>query len=59
FDYAYFSPVEDDQAMADLLLLFINDSNLRQEVGSRNRIRANNEFSIQKMIDRYYELLNV
>jgi glycosyltransferase involved in cell wall biosynthesis len=56
-DYPYFSEKKDPTSLANHLLQFINDADLRQSVGQMNRERVIREFSMAKMISSYEMLI--
>ena len=57
-DYPYFSEKKDPTSLANHLLQFINDADLRQHVGQMNRGRVIREFSMAKMVKKYEDFLS-
>ena len=46
-------PVKDSQALADKLRILINDRQLRIRMGKKGRAKAEQEFSIQDVVDKH------
>jgi glycosyltransferase involved in cell wall biosynthesis len=41
------------EALANIILDLINNGQKREEIGRKNQLRANQQFSVEQMIDRY------
>ncbi len=55
--YEYLAPVGDAETMADLILKFMNDPELRRKAGEANRERVRAEFSVERMSKEYIDLM--
>ena len=55
--YKYLSPVNDAEDLASKILLFLNNSKLRKEVGLKNKRRIEDIFSVEKMGRKTLEIV--
>jgi glycosyltransferase involved in cell wall biosynthesis len=53
----YLAPPRDAERMAQLILAFLTDGQLRKDVGRANRHRVETEFSLERMLSQTTELI--
>jgi len=49
-------PVGDSQALAAAVLHYVKDNEIRQRHGAAARVRAESYYSLERMIENYYNL---
>lgn len=57
-NYAYLSPPKDAQKLAENIMLFAQDTDLRKRVGEQNRKRILDHFQLDRMCEQTWDIIN-